>query len=367
MKSKVKYIDNDVYTEAKNRIKHVILSFDKLFVCFSGGKDSLVVLNLLEDVYKELEIKEKINVIFRDEELIPDNVVNFVQEHAKKTDKYNFYYYAVPLYSNKFILGKTIEYVQWDKNRKWIRQKSKNAITLPKSDKRVFSQYQMDKFIAEGHKGKLAYLTGIRADESLIRYRACISKKNENYITATEVPNVKLVKPIYDWSEKDVFKYFYDNGIKYCEIYDIQMLNGERLRVSTPLHAESSKEFDKIKTRCPVFYQQLINLFPEMLIQEKYWNDLDRYGIIYQYEHSFDGIFKYINDNLEENMKDLAKKRVLLAKTIRENKLKKGQGLHNFGGYPILHVFKSIVNGQFKRNIQPKIAVTKAEIEYENN
>lgn len=366
MKKQVKYLDTDVYSEAKKRIKHTILSFDKLFVCFSGGKDSLVVLHLVEEVYKELGIKEKVNVIFRDEELIPDHVIDFVQEYAAQTDRYNFYYYAVPLYSNKFILGKTVEYIQWDKSRDWIRQKPKNAITLPDGDERIFSQYTMDKFASENHKGKLAYVTGIRADESIVRYRSCLSKKNENYINATDVPNVKLVKPIYDWSEKDVFKYFYDKKIKYCEIYDMQMLNGEKLRVSTPLHSESAKEFDKIKTRSPIFYQQLVNLFPEMVVQELYWDSLDRYGIIYQYEHSMKGLFKYIDDNIDdEELNKLAKKRVNTAWLTRENKLNNNQGLHNFGGYPLLYIFKSIINGQFKRQLQPKPMITKAELEYE--
>ena len=135
-----KYIDVDVYTEAKNRIKHIIDTFDKLYVCFSGGKDSTAVLHLVEEVYNELGIKEKINVIFRDEELIPDDVIEFVQSYYH-SGKYNFYYYAVPLKSTKFILGKTYEYIQWDNERKWLREKPSFAITLPKGDNRVFDQY----------------------------------------------------------------------------------------------------------------------------------------------------------------------------------------------------------------------------------
>lgn len=52
----------------------------------------------------------------------------------------------------------------------------------------------------------MAFLTGIRADESLIRYRASVNKLNENYINATECKRVSLCKPIYDWRENDVFK-----------------------------------------------------------------------------------------------------------------------------------------------------------------
>lgn len=74
---KKEYIDTDVYTEAKKRIRHIIETFDSILVCFSGGKDSLAVLCLVEEVYKEMGITRKIKVVFRDEELIPDDVVRF--------------------------------------------------------------------------------------------------------------------------------------------------------------------------------------------------------------------------------------------------------------------------------------------------
>lgn len=360
-----KYIDTNVYDEAKNRIKHIIDTFDKLYVCFSGGKDSLAVLHLVKEVYKELNIKEKINVIFRDEELIPDDVIEFVQSYYH-SGEYNFYYYAVPLKSTKFILGKTYEYIQWDNEREWIREKPSFAITLPKGDKRVFDQYSMDAFCVEGVKGKIAFLTGIRADESLVRLNSCVVKKNENYINATKTANVKLCKPIYDWSQDDIFLYFYKNNIKYCGIYDLQILNKDSLRVATPLHAECSKRFGKLKTLYPKFYQQLIDIFPEMLVQEMYWNDLDRYAICYKYPHTWQGIIDYIVDNIEDRKQaKLAIDRVLQCKGTRERKLAKGEGTHNMGGYPLLYVFKCVLAGQYKRAIQPINKASKKDFEYE--
>lgn len=357
------YIDTDVYTEAKNRIRHIINTFDKLYVCFSGGKDSLATLHLTQEVYDEMGITEKVNVIFRDEELIPDDVINFVQSYYK-SGKYNFYYYAVPLSSSKFVLGVTYPYIQWDESRPWIREKPEFAIK--DSGGKVFDQYTMDKFAVEGVKGKIAFLNGIRADESLVRLRSCLNKHNENYITATEIPNVKMCKPIYDWTQNDIFRYFYDKNIKYCGIYDLQVLNGDGLRVSTPLHAESAKRFDKIKTLYPTFYQQLVDTFPEMLVQARYWKELDRESIIYKYEHSFSGIIKYIKDTVDDpKMQKLAITRVLRCKTTRDNNMKAGKYLKTMGGYPILYVFKAILAGQYKRAIQPSGVMSPAMREYE--
>lgn len=363
-KNEKEYLDDNVYHYAKKRIAHIINSFDKIFVCFSGGKDSLTVLHLVEEVYKENGIKDKINVIFRDEELIPDNVINFVQDYAKQTDKYNFYYYAVPLKSNKFILGETISYIQWDNNRKWIRPKPENAITLPEGDTRVFDQYSMDEFCASGHNGKLAFLTGIRADESLVRLASCFQKKHECYICETKSKKVNLCKPIYDWTEKDIFKYLYEKKIKYCEIYDEQMLNSEALRVSTPLHSESAKKFDKIRTRNPIFYQQLVDLFPEMLVQERYYKELDTSCNIDGYKHTRVGLYNFIDDTIKDKkMNELAKFRVATALKIRDNK----KNTQNYGGYPLLYLFKVVAKGQFKRNILPKAKPTKEEMEFEKS
>lgn len=361
-KKAVRYIDTSVHEEAKNRIRHVIDTFDTLAVCFSGGKDSLTILHIVEEVYKDLGISEPINVVFRDEELIPDDIVDFVLWHAAQP-KYRFYYYCVQLKSSKFILGKTYTYIQWDENREWVRKKPDIAICEPGA---VFDQYTMDEYCARPFPGKVAFITGIRADESLIRFQSCVSKKNENYINSTSSANVKLVKPIYDWTERDVFKYFYDRQIKYCPTYDKQMWNNQALRVATPLHAESSKNFDKLRTLYPVFYEQIISIFPEMLVQERYWKEYDRYGAIYSYPYGWKGILDYIKAEITDPaMRKLATSRVIEAAKTRKNHLAAGRYTENFGGYPMLYVFKAILAGSYKRTIQPTKKPTKEESAYE--
>jgi len=189
------YIDEDVYVMAKKRIRHVINTFDTVLVAFSGGKDSLCTLELVDEVYKEMGITEKVKVFFRDEELIPDDVIDFVKEQAE-CGRWDFRYYAIPLQSSKFILGNTYDYVQWDKDRRWLRQPPEYAITLPEGEYRVFSQYDADEYICQNEKGRVAIITGIRADESLTRLQSCCVKRNENYINATQSKRIKLVANI---------------------------------------------------------------------------------------------------------------------------------------------------------------------------
>src|SRR5882724_7621148 len=75
------WMDVDVLAAAKQRIKLILNLHDTVAVCFSGGKDSLAALHLVKEVYDESGIVKPINVIFRDEELIPDVVVEFMDSY----------------------------------------------------------------------------------------------------------------------------------------------------------------------------------------------------------------------------------------------------------------------------------------------
>lgn len=340
------YIKNDVLNEAKARIKHIIETFDTIVIMFSGGKDSLAVVHLVKEVYDELGIKEPINVVFRDEELIPNVVIDFVNEYRQK-DWINMLYFAVPLYSQKFILGQTYTYVQWDKTRKHVRPIPKFAHVTDKNDPTIFSQDTMDNYTASFFKGKIAFINGIRASESLIRFASCMNKINENYINAVKDGgnNVKFCKPIYDWEENDIFKYFHDRNIQYCKIYDWQMWNGDQFRVATPIHQESAKRFNKLKTLDPILYSQIIDIFPEMLVQERYYKEYDRKGLEKAYSQNLNKVLDYIKDFITDPKQ----------KHEAYNQFKKVVVAHRNDpkAYPLNHIIKYFMGGSYKRNLMP--------------
>lgn len=342
-----RFIDANVLDEAKRRIHHIFDTHDHVVVGFSGGKDSLATLHLTKEVV-EARGGTTVNVQFYDEELIPNTVIDFVDEYRQKP-WVDMRYLTLPLKSTKFILGQSFDYVQWDQSRAHLRPMPAHGLNLAHfgypADK-VLSQYEMGEVTAFGRKGKVATLTGIRAAESLIRLRASMNKLNENYINSSGHPQVTLCKPIFDWQENDVFRYFYDRGIRYCPIYDAQIFAGRALRVATPLLAEGSKSIGTLRATEPEFYDRIMEMFPEMNVQERYWSEFDQGAIYAEYQDgTLDGVERWIRENVPAG-----RQRVLAMKRLGAVRIRSKSRPH---AYPPRYVLKQFVGGAYKREILP--------------
>lgn len=344
------FIETDVLTEAKKRIHHIYDQFDTVAVSFSGGKDSLAALHLTYEVALERQGPDaKVNVYFYDEEVIPDSVINFVHEYAE-LPWINFTWYCLPMRSTKYSLGESRPYVQWDPNREWVRPLPDGAVTpetLGWTHPAPIDQYQMNSVIASHYPGRVAVINGIRASESLVRFRSSLNKISENYINATGNVDVSFCKPLFDWQERDIFRYFYDRGIKYCPIYDKRMYAGVDLRVATPLIAESAKQFHRLAAIEPVFYEQVVRIFPEMILQERYGQELQKTPMPESMYESWDSLITWINENITD------RREAALARTRVRGVQKRAKDPSRVDSYPVEYVARQIYNGQYKREIMP--------------
>ncbi len=345
-----KFIDANVYEEAKKRIHHIYDLHDNVVCSFSGGKDSGVLINIAWEVAQERGL-DKVDVIFRDEELVPQAVLDNVFYYRQQPWT-NFIWYAVPLRSNKYILGETSTIVFWDPSgdRQWLRPKPEWAETL-EDTKDILTQYTMDNVIAKNYKGSVAIMTGVRASESLVRYRSVVNALYDNYISQSPAnTRVKLCKPIYDWEVYDVFKYFSDTGYRYTSWYEAQLWADDTFRVATPLNTENSKKLDKWAKEDPEFYDRLSTIFPEVRAQERYINDIDKSHIVKKYGKDLDGVELWIKKNIAEGTNAFRKAMAELQRIRRRSKTQPAIWLpHGNAEY----VLKEFMKGSYKRQIMP--------------
>jgi len=344
------FLDTPVVSAARERIRHVYDIFDTVCVQFSGGKDSSAVLLLAKELHDERNLGP-VKVIFRDEEMVSPAVVRYL-EWVKDLDWVDMEWYALPYGQEVWVLGRREYVLLWSKQRqeegRLVRKMPEWAITAQHfglDNSKVMPQ-PVDYYTMQGKNGRVAFLTGIRANESMIRYRSVVQKLHENYINrpyrlSKAIP-LRLVKPIYDWTTDDVFKYVSeDNDFPYCEYYDYAAISGANTRVGIPLHSVAARRLNDVVTTEPEFYDDLYTAFPQIDAQRRLWGDFDIESLISSYSiDRWDGVRRCINDNMLSPGKH--KDAMKFAAEFRKKRN------HDPYGYPLDHLIRTLLLNEFR-------------------
>lgn len=251
------YKEINVYDASQERIKFIFDNFPRIYVSFSGGKDSGVMLNLMLAYMRKHSITKKIGVMILDNEANYEDSLTFMHSILDANlDLLDVYWCCLPITLPCTVSAYAFEWQCWgerDKER-WIRPMLKqsyvvNAQNCPfdffKEDM-MYDEF-WDKFgdwYAQGER--CACLIGIRTVESLNRFRAIMNAQKETLLgqmwTKKNTAYVYNCYPIYDWRTEDIWVANYKFEWEYNALYDLFYKAGvpiHSMRVASPFMSES--------------------------------------------------------------------------------------------------------------------------------
>jgi len=281
------YINKNVLEAGKERISYIFDEFENIIVSISGGKDSTTLAHLaLTEAHKR---GRKIGTFFLDEEVVYDSTIKQIEYIM------NMY----PENTNKLWLQ--IEFnltnatsltepylICWEagKHKMWMRSKKSFAIQHkpwdPAKEIIINKNIGLDFYAVlenfQNSRQNTAFLIGLRATESPNRWRA-VSKNPgyKNICWSTKLKNGnRAFYPLYDWNFHDIWKYIYDNKLKYSKIYDYMWKKGmglQEIRVSSLIHEKSFKALVELPEFEPKTYDRLLKRIKGISVANLYGKD----------------------------------------------------------------------------------------------
>lgn len=243
-----RYHESNVYDETKQRISYIFDNFKKIYVSFSGGKDSTVMLHMTLDEAKKRN--SRVGVMIIDLEGQYEYTINHMLELVEMyKDNIDLYWICLPLHLRNAVSVYETHWLCWDQDKKgsWIRSPPKQAITdmsyFPFFNKGMeFEEFDVE--FGKWYAGdeKCACLIGIRSDESLNRFRTIASKhkvRYDNKCWTTKIDECLFnIYPIYDWKTRDIWIYHAKNRDKpYNKLYSVMHQAGltpSQMRICQP-------------------------------------------------------------------------------------------------------------------------------------
>lgn len=219
----------DVLTAARQRIAQTLDDFPLVYVSFSGGKDSSVMLHLVMEAAQER--KRKVGVLFVDLEGQYKLTIQHIEEmYRLYADHIDPYWSALPIALRNAVSQFEPKWLCWDPERRadWVRDPHPMSIT----DEGWFPWFrrgmEFEEFVPDfGHwyaQDRLcACLVGIRTDESLNRWRTLARNKSTflgRQWTTWMGATLYNVYPIYDWRTEDIWTYVGKHRLPYNRLYD---------------------------------------------------------------------------------------------------------------------------------------------------
>ena len=264
----------DVVTAARERIRQIYSHGCKVYVNSSGGKDSIVLMNLIYEAILSGDADPKrTEVCFIDEEVIYPEVVRICEQWRKKFMLVGVPYrwYTIEHRNNNCFnsLEANESFIPWDRYEadKWGHPKPPYAISeSPYLVPRVES-YQ--EFLSRAQKDGIRVI-GVRIYESVQRllYMADIMKSGG-------ITNDNTMYPIFDWRTSDVWKYIKDNNLDFPDVY-IHLYEGglskTNLRVCNLFAIDTCRVMSVLFEVYPDLWEIVLRREPNAELVRLYWD-----------------------------------------------------------------------------------------------
>lgn len=276
-KMKREYMNIDVYTALQDRLEYIFREFENIYVSFSGGKDSGVLLNLVLDYKRKYAPDRVIGLFHQDFEAQYTVTTEYVtRTFAKLAAEVDPYWVCLPMATRTALSSYEMFWYPWDDKKKeaWVRPMPEYPYVVNLDNPFDHYRYRMHqedlakqfgRFYKEQHGGgKTVCLLGIRADESLQRYSGILNKKygyqDKCWITK-QFKDIWCASPIYDWSHSDVWTANYKFGYDYNKLYDLYYKAGlkpDQMRVASPFNDYSKDSLNLYRVIDPEIWTKLV-------------------------------------------------------------------------------------------------------------
>jgi predicted phosphoadenosine phosphosulfate sulfurtransferase len=224
----------DVLTAARERVEYTFDNFENIYVSFSGGKDSSVMMHLvLEEAIKR---GRKVGILIIDLEAQYRNTIEHVQEMVEYyKDNVEVHWVCLPMALRNAVSNFEPKWICWDPEleESWVRPLPKDAGVISDCDTFDFFHpgMEFEEFMVlfgewYGGDQPTAGFVGIRADESLNRFRTIASDKKETHgghkFTTKVSNNLYNIYPVYDWKTQDIWRFHaHYPHLAHNEVYDL--------------------------------------------------------------------------------------------------------------------------------------------------
>lgn len=317
----------NVYDASQERLAFIFSNFERIYVSFSGGKDSGVLLNLAIDYVRKNKIDKKIGVQILDNEANYEYSLKFMHKILKENiDILEIYWCCLPITLPCTVSSYETDWQCWGINdeKRWIRPmpKEEYIVNIDNHNFNFFKENMnygdfWDGFAEWYSEGKLtANLIGIRADESLNRFRAIANEKKQmlkgKSWTKKNTRNVFNCYPIYDWKTKDIWVANSKFGWLYNELYDVFYMAGlniSQMRVASPFMSESKSSLNLYRIIDPQVWQRLCARVMGANFIATYGKQLDYKSFKLPPGHSWKSFTKFLLETLPKETSDNYKMR----------------------------------------------------------